>query len=762
MKQFLTFICLTLATFAWSQLTPSHVKRLTYHVNNQVNKLRIAQSLPALKLNDTLSAAAAFHSQYMVRLGSLSHQQKEAKFKESADRVNHFGGNNFTSVGENILYTKTITFPLSEDSLVSIAKGIVLQWKNSPPHYKNILGGNYSHSGLGFALSKDNQIYATQVFAKNGYTVKNQLSDNAFNLKVGGANCDADFNKYLNIVYQFPHFIQRIGDEIYMHISDKYIFEKVISGKYDGLAIDLVKREQFECRIENRLDASPIYDGILLKPIYKEELFKENRAVGDIRMVTKVGEIPASLKNEDFHYSMLLIKNGKVCKYLHPSSVEIKKYDLQPFEPVLKTEEVEYKLKDFVIRTFVPFAFEVNKTFANEPLPSLEKFPIVQASIHAFSSVEGDSLKNVLLQDERAKFIESHLRKYSNTSYKTTIESKENWELFFYQLEAYDLFHEFPEDPSISQIRELVNSNSKRPLWMKMFQEQRTSYAIVDYKVDFESYSKLPLEILNLRDALSSKNTSRFNKALYDIYYNYPNDALLVLEPQMMEFAYQHPELIQNFMAVLSRVYKRDVLQSGRLVNHWLKNANLLDEKAIENTLHLYTLISNQLISEWDVDGYTVSLVSPPNVVKPLMDKSNNTKLKLNVHINLLHYYGHTGNYEGLDASYDFIFSHYSSLLDSADNHYNLARFSNNYSMLNDAINVLKSGYEKGVLDERGVLLLCQNMVLFQSDLDSKLFRQVVDECVRTNTKNWCYWLKSNIQNLRYPYLKERFCSVCN
>lgn len=82
--------------------------------------------------------------------------------------------------------------------------------------------------------------------------------------------------------------------------------------------------------------------------------------------------------------------------------------------------------------------------------------------------------------------------------------------------------------------------------------------------------------------------------------------------------------------------------------------------------------------------------------------------------------------------------------------------------MLNDAINVLKSGYEMGVLDERGVLLLCQNMVLFQSGLDSKLFRQVVDECVRTNTKNWCYWLKSNIQNLRYSYLKERFCSVCN
>lgn len=762
MKQILTLIFLIIASYSWGQLSSSEIKRLTYHVNNQINKLRRERGLEVLKLNDTLNLAAEFHSKYMVQNSVLSHQQKVSKYKNPTDRVVYFGGKNFTSIGENILFTKSITLPTNEDKLIEIAKEIALQWKNSPNHYKNIINGTYTHSGLGFSLTKDNVIYATQVFARSGYTVKNQLSDNAFNLKVGNSDCDASFKNYLNIVYQYPHYVERIGNELYIHISDINLFQEIVSGKYDGLAIDLVKREQFNCGRENKLDVSPIYDGILLQPVYKNELLNGNRAIGDIRLITKVGEIPPHLTKEQYHYSILLIKNGKLCKYLHPSAVETKEYDLQPFEPSLKNEKVNYKLKDFVLQEYLPFQFDVNKTTALEPLPFIKKFPIIQASIYAFSSVEGDSLKNVKLQQDRAQYIQHFLKKNNNTSYSTQIDVKENWELFQYQLEAYDLFDVFPENSSFEQIRAVVNQHVNDPVWKKMFSEQRISYAIVDYKVEFESYSDLPVEILNLRDAITARSNARFNRALYDIFYKYPDHASIILEPQIMEYAYQNPEVVQNFMAVLSKVYHLDLLQSGRLVNHWLKNASKIDRLTIDNVLHLYTLIANNLIKSWDVSSYNVSLVSPPQIVKPLMKASSNMDLKINVHINLLHYYGHTGNYEGLDASYDFIFRYYSSLLNSADDYYNLARFANNYSMLNDAINVLKSGYEKGVLDERGVLLLCQNMVLFQSGIDSKLFRQVVDECVRTNTKNWCYWLKSNIQNLRYPYLKNRYCEVCN
>src|SRR5690606_29009894 len=134
---------------------------------------------------------------------------------------------------------------------------------------------------------------------------------------------------------------------------------------------------------------------------------------------------------------------------------------------------------------------------------------------------------------------------------------------------------------------------------------------------------------------------------------------------------------------------------------------------AIDNTLHVYTLLSDNLIRAWDVDSYSISLVCPPKIVKPLMQKSTNNDLKLNIHINLLHYYSHTGNYEGLDESYDYIYKYFYGRLSNADDYYNLARFSDLYSRFDHTTKVLKEGHERGVLDKRGVLHLCQNLVFF-------------------------------------------------
>jgi uncharacterized protein YkwD len=192
MNRFFLFCSLifTLGMFSQEKETIIDIEKLNVKVSTLINNHRKTLKLKELHKENSLQKAAEDHSLYLLKIGNLSHFQKETEKKNPSDRVRHYNGKKFSEIGENVLFTSIESKKHSDSDLDKLAIKIFNQWKNSPLHYKNIIHADFDTADLGFAIDlKRNRIYATQVFGIKGISIENQLSENAFGLKEKKGDC---------------------------------------------------------------------------------------------------------------------------------------------------------------------------------------------------------------------------------------------------------------------------------------------------------------------------------------------------------------------------------------------------------------------------------------------------------------------------------------------------------------------------------------------------------------------------------------------
>jgi uncharacterized protein YkwD len=116
-------------------------------VFDQVNRYRVAQGLPKLKLNANISKQARIHSQNMAN-GKVpfSHQG----FEQRVTAIPLI----YNNAAENVAFNQGYSNPAAE---------AVNGWLNSPGHLKNIKG-KYNLTGIGVAANKKGEVYLTQIF----------------------------------------------------------------------------------------------------------------------------------------------------------------------------------------------------------------------------------------------------------------------------------------------------------------------------------------------------------------------------------------------------------------------------------------------------------------------------------------------------------------------------------------------------------------------------------------------------------------------
>lgn len=148
MKRGFLFSALTCLTIFISLISfsPLSDASLVNDVLNQTNKFRKSKGLRALIIHDDLNAIVQKHSSNMakgrIKFGhgfSLREQQAKKKIKP------------LHSFAENVAYGPTT------------GKEVVMMWKNSSGHRRNMLG-HFKY--IGIAKDRDGRIYYTQVFAQ--------------------------------------------------------------------------------------------------------------------------------------------------------------------------------------------------------------------------------------------------------------------------------------------------------------------------------------------------------------------------------------------------------------------------------------------------------------------------------------------------------------------------------------------------------------------------------------------------------------------
>ncbi|MGK0390531.1 MAG: hypothetical protein ACI94Y_003285 [Maribacter sp.] len=612
-----------------AQFNTENKQELRKEVAQLINELRASKNLSPLKFNATLLKAAENHSLYLSGTKKLSHWQIDRDLAYPIKRVKYFGGNDFELVGENVLSSKPQKIPLNKKSIKILAQEMYDAWKNSPGHYANMIDVDYTLGDLGFEVDKaSNIIYATHVFGKKGIQIPNQLSSNAFGLQEVDEECDIEiFDYYDNIIANLGDDIKIEGNKVMLYYHNKEFFNKIFTDSNDGIAVDLITREQLPCDAPNQLDFSPIYDGILLKPVLIKEILSKNIATSDYRIIAQIGTVPEHLMGKEISASVLVIKNrNNSCAYLNPSYVPRRKYPLLPFVPQLNNPSNIRLSKNGILTTQkLNYEFNTNITTPIE-YPEIKDIPhdIHSIDILSYSSIEGNTATNERIHHERAKSIKAHIfKQLSIRESKINIDTKENWDKMNFQLKYYKADHLITASPS--SLKSTIAKNDNSLPWKKLLHEQRKSIAIINYHGNIpKDAHTTELAEMNLRMAIKNNNIPLANKALYELFHAEDRHPNILFEEAIMRAISQEEKLIQNAAAVLSKYYSEDIYKTTEIMDSWINKKENLDTKTIANILHLYTLVSIQLLNGWDVSAKRLAQVIPPSRIKTVCSSNRN------------------------------------------------------------------------------------------------------------------------------------------
>jgi uncharacterized protein YkwD len=757
--QFVLFIIICQWINAQSMIEIDVVS-LEQKIVNVINKHRASLKLPELQHDNYLKFAADDHASYLSIHKILSHNQTNTNKKTPKDRVEFYGGKNFNVIGENALYSFLETKKYKDKDLNKLAYDLFLQWKNSPGHYANIINKDYNFGSIGLKYdSKSKRIYATQVFGKLREKIPNQLSNNAFGILEKSDKCK---EIKLGIQRIIGNNVEIELTDVMLYFYDKNEFFEQFSSPNDGIAIDYIEKSQMTCGKENNFDASPIYDGVLSKPIYRDELLKNNSAQNPNKLITKVGEVPSHLLGKDLQTNVLLIINGCACAYITPIEVESRNLELFAIEPkILVPAKKTLTNKGIILSETINFEFERNKIIQKNTYFEKKFEEIHSYQIYSFSSIEGNEIQNLKLHQDRAAAIE----KYAKISIKiaqkpSLVTAKENWEMCKLQLAMEDM-----EDLMVkpkSEIRNYINSNKKD--WEEYLNIQRTSYLVVNYygtfdttKIEKQENKKQFLE-LNLRTAIFEKDFDKANYVLSEM--KNIKESTIIFEDVVFNELMINSKLTQNAAAFICQNFETNHLKTMQFLNNWLpKKTNTKDTQF--NLLLLYGLINKELLEEWDVNLSKLTNIIKPYSLENKYIEQENSLLLSNFHYVALYFSNHTNNYKQVEKYFSKVYYSFSENIKTKKNRLNLALFLNRWSSYDYSISLLKENLIKPNFSKEEALLLAQTASGFFKKHEEKLNLSILKKAYELAPNEWCKWQKENFNILRNPLIKTEFCEKC-
>ena len=733
----------------------------------RVNSLRDSLSLPLVQLDNTLNEAAYDQAFYIGERKKLTHTQKTFSKETVGDRVLYFGGNR-TYVGENVASLQSkrkLTQHELADSLFNL-------WFNSPGHYANMVHPQFTFMGLGLKQMKSTY-YAAQVFSSN--EIEYPKAFKAENLSWGvrpNENECAKINNSFNTMF-FANSVNFQGRDVYFLFHDMAFFNSVISNDNDGLAIDIVLREQLPCARENQFHISPIYDGEMQRPIYRNDLFKNDISENPKKIFVKIGEIPEHLIGQHYEVNVILVVDNHNCDYCVPIEVPSDIYPLVSVDAYYDNEEPAGKKNtDFSfslkIRDSIHLSLDYQRSDslfsgfdqdAYQRLLSLKPY-LKRLRVACFASVEGDTRVNLKLLDQRKKTASEFLNLDDDSADFITWNLDENWDLMSTQIEEKQLSH--LENKSKRELKEYFAKTKSQTNDALLFEQRKTQiYAWIDTTIVVTDPSLLRI-VMHYQPDFKLSDLP-WNKILRDQYILMQDERI---PKQYVDTLIDKQEYRTNLLGAIAG------------------NTRSVDSLQIEKSLSLKKFSSNQqlfnyahfLTHYWfDRFAFSFSMRGVARTIKPdkLLDLLNPldkaieidsvrlSRLKLNVYLSGIHYYSAHSDWKPKNKYFDKIVEIVKSGNFTAPEAQGLALFFNRFFKFEGAIDILDPFFEKRELDIEGYFILAKTATLMRKSMDAKRYFEYMMAAKEADHDRYCDWLNTSFQIMRDENVKHDYCRSC-
>lgn len=420
-------------------------------VQQKIDFFRDSKNLPLFIKDDVLDLAAEDQTKYILSSGRVEHKQASTKKDSPFKRVLFYNGMHGL-VGEKcckLIVGSYVSLPgeLKKTKLKSyanVAKAIALNWLTSKGGIAIIGSEKYVNYGVSIILKEEEDretLVATYVVASQPFVlpmgVKPMRDD--YGIKpYDKTKCAEIDKKYSYLRYLMSDNIEFKNGEIYFYYHDLEQLKDILSESGDGIALDIVDRNQFYCGEGNKMYPSQFHKGILLNPVSKTQLFGKNELKKGNELEFSLGQIPAYIDTNNAEFNILILKDNCLCQTIRYNSLEgdnLKSLDLNF---LLDTLSVSSK-SDFIMNQLsftVPFKINNAEYNSADLKPfldslSLNRFSLKRIEVVAYSSLDGEVKANETIQKRRAHSILDAIKKYKLQDVETNITTKENYEGFY-------------------------------------------------------------------------------------------------------------------------------------------------------------------------------------------------------------------------------------------------------------------------------------------------------------------------------------------
>jgi hypothetical protein len=500
---------------------------------NELNRFRLEKGLDTLEMNEMMSFASEISAQNMGNTG-----KDKVDAKSTGKCLKKAGA---TKRGEEITMKANIFKGREDYPTADIAKVVYNRWENNKKNLDVLLNPKYTLVGIMAQFDHDEKkVFVSAIFG--GYDITNPGAQHKAELAVkyntkskklkgpdskGCKNCDRWRNYDL-----LQKGVYTENGKVYLKYHNAKELRRLIKKPTDGLAFDIVQREQYMKPDYNIVDNNLYNKGFMGKVLYRDKLFKKNLLIDpkdkksrrQKGTLIELGKFNPKISGI-YEFNVIVVQDKKVCRQVTRGYNEGGKIESNtpigllpakgttglkpPFEP---------KSESSIINFLIPF--EKNKSeFKDsdiEPIITALKEPdfIVEGCyIYAYSSIEGDSAANAKLQRKRAESVLQVFQSKQTNKIHPSIETRDSWGLFL--LENED--GKYKDLVALGKQKCIDKINGDKKLMEELepiLAKERFAQVIMDITYDVKGDKEIKFAVVSFSRAVKAENFNQAYKIL--------------------------------------------------------------------------------------------------------------------------------------------------------------------------------------------------------------------------------------------------------
>ncbi|UOY06939.1 hypothetical protein L0P88_23855 [Muricauda sp. SCSIO 64092] len=565
-------------------------------------------------------------------------------------------------------------------------------------------------------------------------------------------------------------------NNLFFQFNDKEWFKSLFKNPYDGMAIDIVTKNQFEC---DRQGITSQIKGELLKPVYGNTLKKNIETTNQGFYRVYLGKLPAKYFNKKLEYNILFLQNRLLCRYQTTYNLESYNYDLLDMGMYL--DSISYNENSSSDKTVGAYETKYKRLDFNIPFPKnkasfspkdikplydslrLTDYNIKKIEIKAYSSIEGSTERNRVLQQKRSNSIIDALQSYQKPTIENEVSTAENWVEFLSDIEGTE--YGFLKSLSKKEIKKRITGDLALKLEKYLKKHRKALITLYLDKIDFyENFSSEEL-VNQFNTAIEKEELERATMLQNSLF-------------QKLKKKEGNPDLL----------YKMVIPQQKKFVDFF--NSNSAFRFEIDRTNLLSAYYEFQEINKWAPDNKKVAynLISlklrinhafqsiPENedllkkiaALKELgISKSLVNRMMVNYHITKSLLLMKEKKYDEKDQSVAFILNTYKNFPLSYSDYLSLAQYVTYYYDNETAIDLIENQVTKIDVDKR-LLFYYLNLTIIKDKIVEKTdYRKIMLNAINIDKERFCKLFDSareggvTFQLLDNRYLKQTYCENC-